>query len=1346
MKKITSILVFMLLAALIPNKIEAQKNVLYVIQDGTNDEGNGSSVPGNDAITRMLESDANFTVSWVKIANADFTVTEMGTQAVGSNAISSPVDFTGFDLVIATESLASSNAIFKAGNPLHPDQLTIPAIYAKSYAFRGSSTALVTSSSAVTRTQELSMSVVDAASPIFSGIDVSGGSVEFFRTTSDDKGGIGPYAVDVVIDLEISSSTTLLASVPHITDNATSVGINYFPSGTQVGTTADGAFAQDAIAFPFNFGATRKMDGGNVTSEFLTVWRNAAYMLTGQTVPTTLHVNPDYDKYEIVEETTVYDFRDGSIIPNHTDGYVLQGSDEANAQPQTDRFKSADGRLDYRHAPGDNYHNAAYGLDMKNSSRVLLKPLGTSVVKVPLSQFSSLDFDFKMPNNNNKSWVKVNGNSSPDGTYQEILNATAADGQDLNEFITIEFFATVGNSQNLEFLASNVNGGSDIYLPYLEVTYEVLRKTPTKILYLNNANSSDEGGTISAPGNDAITRMLNSDENFEVTSGTIDGIGTITPSDLSPYDLIIIQEDVSSGSSAFKSSADGPLAPKNLTVPVIYCKSEAFRADKATVSTAAAIASNKSDISVTVPLANQDNPIFSGIDFTGGDDVRLFYTATNGNGTGTGNTALKVLNGLEMDPVAATLATTPEVIDPNSSIVINHIPSGTKLGTDAGDVSTQDIVVFAFGYGAQVRGDGRNMTSEALTIWRNAVYMLTGKEVPTNLYENGQAYKQILYVNQIGVGQGEGASAPGADPVINMFNADDNFFVTYVETPSDGSAIPDISGFDLVIAQETISSGAALFQPGGALGIKDVTTPIIYNKTWAFRDGRAVTDADASVEATQNVSVTATNKLHPLYNGIDFTGGDDIRIFKSATAQDDGSTGGNKAIDALINIDIAATIAGTANSLATVPEASDPSSSFVINYLPAGTQLGEAATDVLGVNAVALSFSYGATILGDGANITPEALTIWRNAAYMLIYGPAEVPTTLVENPAYMAPAKVLYVNQTGVGQGEGASAPGADPVINMLNADTNIEVSYVETPSDGSAIPDISGFDVVIAQETISSGAALFQPGGALGVKDVTTPIIYNKTWAFRDGRAVTDADASVEATQNVSVTATNTLHPLFSGIDFTGGDDIRIFKEATAQDDGSTGGNKAIDALINIDIAATIAGTANSLATVPEATDPSSSFVINYLPAGTQLGEAATDVLGVDAVALSFSYGATILGDGANISPEALTIWRNAVYMLAFGPTEVPTTLVENPAFTLSIDKAGEVSNVSSNVRAIGNRVYVSDVKSSTEINIYSMTGALVKTIKTNTNTDFNFSTGLWIATVKTVEGTKAVKLLVK
>jgi hypothetical protein len=71
-------------------------------------------------------------------------------------------------------------------------------------------------------------------------------------------------------------------------------------------------------------------------------------------------------------------------------------------------------------------------------------------------------------------------------------------------------------------------------------------------------------------------------------------------------------------------------------------------------------------------------------------------------------------------------------------------------------------------------------------------------------------------------------------------------------------------------------------------------------------------------------------------------------------------------------------------------------------------------------------------------------------------------------------------------------------------------------------------------------------------------------------------------------------------------------------------------------------------------------------------------------------------------------------------------------------------KVSVVSTNIKAVGNRIFVSNVKTSTEVNIYSITGALVKSFKTNTDTDFNFKSGLWIATVKTEEGQKAVKLL--
>ncbi|WP_162880197.1 T9SS type A sorting domain-containing protein [Mariniflexile rhizosphaerae] len=75
-----------------------------------------------------------------------------------------------------------------------------------------------------------------------------------------------------------------------------------------------------------------------------------------------------------------------------------------------------------------------------------------------------------------------------------------------------------------------------------------------------------------------------------------------------------------------------------------------------------------------------------------------------------------------------------------------------------------------------------------------------------------------------------------------------------------------------------------------------------------------------------------------------------------------------------------------------------------------------------------------------------------------------------------------------------------------------------------------------------------------------------------------------------------------------------------------------------------------------------------------------------------------------------------------------------------------ADVTSAVSSNIHAVGSRIYVSDVKSSTEIKIYSITGALVKSIQAGNDIDFDFKSGLWIATLKTSEGEKSVKLLVK
>ncbi|MEL0456074.1 T9SS type A sorting domain-containing protein [Flavobacteriaceae bacterium SZ-1-7] len=71
---------------------------------------------------------------------------------------------------------------------------------------------------------------------------------------------------------------------------------------------------------------------------------------------------------------------------------------------------------------------------------------------------------------------------------------------------------------------------------------------------------------------------------------------------------------------------------------------------------------------------------------------------------------------------------------------------------------------------------------------------------------------------------------------------------------------------------------------------------------------------------------------------------------------------------------------------------------------------------------------------------------------------------------------------------------------------------------------------------------------------------------------------------------------------------------------------------------------------------------------------------------------------------------------------------------------------SPVSTDLKAVGNRVYLSNVKLNTEINIYSITGSLVKSIKVDADTDFEFKSGLWIATLKTAEGQKSVKFVTK
>lgn len=72
----------------------------------------------------------------------------------------------------------------------------------------------------------------------------------------------------------------------------------------------------------------------------------------------------------------------------------------------------------------------------------------------------------------------------------------------------------------------------------------------------------------------------------------------------------------------------------------------------------------------------------------------------------------------------------------------------------------------------------------------------------------------------------------------------------------------------------------------------------------------------------------------------------------------------------------------------------------------------------------------------------------------------------------------------------------------------------------------------------------------------------------------------------------------------------------------------------------------------------------------------------------------------------------------------------------------KADEASNVFSN----GKQVFVSNVKSSTAIEVYNMTGVLVKSFKVESDTSFELNTGLYVVKAKSTEGEKSAKVVVE
>jgi len=789
MKKQITFLLFTLLFALTSSHVMAQKHVLYVIGDGVkiyNDDqiaGTGygknasdktygvttkSSLFGNDPVLKMLKADSNFSVTYIIAQNGatvplakvtNLTLGSAGLPVGNTLVVGGDIDTTGFDLIIVTENVSGTYSFVKGGatpGKLAPSNLTAPIIYAKSLYFKNASLVTSTTATSIT-TQNLSMQVVNAASPIFTGITVSNGSsIPLLRTTSDDYGAAaGQKAIDIVNGLEISGATnTLLATVPEITvqnPGQTAIGINFFPKDTQLGTDVSGILAKDAIVLPFSWGATVKQDGGNITPELLTIWRNAAYMLTGQTIPSGMVANPAANSYEIASTTHTYDFRNGTFINTTVGGTLLEtltpdlavdGANNLNAPGAigtTAQYKSdivpffsptiAQARVDYIVGGGANFYNATDGINLKAGSKLQVKPYGTGQITIPLLATSDLDYAMSGANINSKAWIVVNGVSKNGPTninpYTETFDGTAGTANE----IVIDVYATTGNSINFTFTADAALGGTDMYVPYVNVKYSYLQEKPKEILYVQKTGfASASGASLST--NDPIFRMFTADPKFNITVVEVPAAGTGL--DLTGYDLVIAQETFGSGDGIWSGAFD----VQTNTTPIIFNKSWAWQKSKNHIVSAAAAITVSPSTSVTIDLGNQTNTLFNGIDFAGGTDIMLYNTTSNNFGAD-GTNSIDVLNNIEIGAPSTNLASVSDVTtSPDTSIIINDIPQGTQIGTLPADVLKAPMVAFAFNYGAIIKGDGANITSEALTIWRNAAYKLTGLTVPTTLYIN----------------------------------------------------------------------------------------------------------------------------------------------------------------------------------------------------------------------------------------------------------------------------------------------------------------------------------------------------------------------------------------------------------------------------------------------------------------------------------------------------------------------------------------------------------------------------------------------------------------------------------
>jgi hypothetical protein len=273
------------------------------------------------------------------------------------------------------------------------------------------------------------------------------------------------------------------------------------------------------------------------------------------------------------------------------------------------------------------------------------------------------------------------------------------------------------------------------------------------------------------------------------------------------------------------------------------------------------------------------------------------------------------------------------------------------------------------------------------------------------------------------------------------------------------------------------------------------------------------------------------------------------------------------------------------------------------------------------------------------------------------------------------------------------------DPVYLMMAKDDNFVVDMIALTDVSATSPvDLDAYDIALVQEAMGGGDKILTPAGPLGLAKFDLPVLYNKTYAFKAGRAFASGQGGTGAEipgLTITVDPAQQGNDLFKGLTFAQDNTLALFKAPTT-DDGTLGDAKSIK---NINYAKEVVlSDANTLIAIPTGVTDA-VICINDLPAGTVVGG---QTLAERMITLGLNFGAICADNGTNMTDAGFTIFRNALYMLAGLP--VPTEPYN------ALPQTGNAQNV---VFTMGGNLYVQATEQ-TNINIYNVMGALVRTVR--------------------------------